>query len=75
MPGLIERAKGSQRYVVTDGGYKIALWLNRCQARILRPSLGEALDAFADTPLQEAIAKFDKFVEASFQAANVKTAA
>jgi hypothetical protein len=73
--GLIARAKGSHRYVVTDEGYKIVLWLSRCQARILRPSLGEALDAFADTPLHDAMARFDKFVEDYFQAANVKTAA
>jgi hypothetical protein len=73
--GLIERAKGSHRYVVTDEGYKIALWLSRCQARIFRPSLGQALDAFADTPLKEAMARFDKFVESYFQAAKVKTAA
>ena len=73
--GLIARAKGSHRYVVTDEGYKIALWISRCQARILRPSLGEALDAFADTPLHDAMARFDKFVEDYFQAANVNTAA
>ena len=73
--GLIEREKGSQRYLVTERGYKIALWLSRCQARIFRPSLGPALDAFGDSPVQEAISRFDKFVEQYFQAAKVKTAA
>jgi len=75
--GLIERVKGSQRYVVTERGYKIALWLSRCQARILRPSIGELLNPSAsyDSTLQEAIARFDNYVERYFQTANVKTAA
>lgn len=73
--GLIEREKGSHRYLVTDEGYKIALWLSRCQARILRPGLGEARDAFQDTPLRDAMSRFDQFVEGYFQDANVKTAA
>jgi len=75
--GLIERVPASHRYVVTDQGYKIALWLSRCQARILRPSLGELLNSSSsyDKTLQEAISRFDKFVEAYFEAANVKTAA
>ena len=68
--GLIEREKGSHRYLVTDQGYKIALWLSRCQARVLRPSLGEAFNLFEDTPLRDAISRFD-----GFQAANVKTTA
>lgn len=75
--GLIERVPTTHRYVVTEQGYQIALWLSRCQARVLRPSLGQLLNSSSthDKNLQEAILLFDKFVEQYFDAANVKTAA
>jgi hypothetical protein len=75
--GLIEREQGSQRYVVTERGYKIALWLSRCQARVLRKSLGELLNPLtcSDPKLHEAITRFDKTIAQYFENANVKTAA
>lgn len=75
--GLIDRVAESHRYVVTERGYRVALWLSRCQARVLRPSLGELLSSSScyDQTLQEAIVRFDEYVERHFQAAHVKTAA
>lgn len=75
--GLIERVDKSHSYNVTERGYRIALWLSRCQARILRPSLGQLLDnapCFDDT-LRSAIERFDKQVDKYFQAANIHSAA
>lgn len=75
--GLIEREKGTQRYVVTERGYKIALWLSRFQARVLRKSLGELLNPLAcsDPKLHEAITRFDKSLAEYFDNAKVKIAA
>jgi hypothetical protein len=62
---------------VTERGYKIALWLSRCQARVLRKSLGELLNPLtcSDPKLHEAITRFDKTIAQYFENANVKTAA
>ena len=75
--GLIERVKSSHRYVVTERGYRVALWLSRCQSRVLRPSLGEVLSSSTcyDQTLQEAISRFDQYVARYFQAAQLQTAA
>ena len=75
--GLIERVKSSHRYVVTERGYRVALWLSRCQSRVLRPSLGEVLSSSTcyDQTLKEAISRFDQYVARYFQAAQLKTAA
>jgi hypothetical protein len=74
--GLIERAPGSHRYVVTERGYRVALWLSRCQARVLRPSLGELLSSStcSNQTLDEALAQFDQTVEQYFQATHLQTA-
>jgi len=75
--GLIERVDQTHRYVVTDRGYRVALWMSRCQARVLRPSLGQLLCAPScfDQTLCEAIARFDKHVQRYFHAAHLRTAA
>ena len=74
--GLIQRAAGSHRYAVTERGYRVALWMSRCQARVLRRSLGDLLSSSSyDETLHDAIRRFDQHVERSFQTANVQTAA
>jgi hypothetical protein len=75
--GLIERVKSTHRYVVTERGYRVALWLSRCQSRVLRPSLGEVLSSSNcyDQTLKEAIERFDAYVVRYFQAAQLQTAA
>jgi len=75
--GMIERIAGSHRYVVTERGYRVSLWLSRCQARVLRPSLGEVLSSEPcfNQVLSHAIERFDKQVERYFDAANLRTAA
>jgi len=75
--GLIARVEGTHRYLVTERGYRVALWLSRCHARVLRPSLGEALQPSScyDQTLAEAIERFDKSVAHYFNAAQLRTAA
>lgn len=75
--GLIERIENTHRYAVTERGYRVALWLSRCQSRVLRPSLGELLSNAScfDETLQTALARFDKHVDQYFQAANLRHAA
>jgi hypothetical protein len=74
--GLVERVESTHRYVVTERGYRVALWLSRCQSRVLRPSLGEVLHASScyDDTLCEAIRRFDKYVARYFDAAQLKVA-
>lgn len=75
--GLIERIDKTHRYAVTERGHRVALWLSRCQARMLRPSLGQLLDNAPcfDETLRTAIERFDQSVERHFQAANLGRAA
>ena len=75
--GMIERVAGSHRYTVTERGYRIALWLSRCQARVLRPSLGQLLSPTScfDQDLFRAIERFDKYVARYFDAAHLRSAA
>ena len=74
--GLIQRVAGSHRYVVTERGHCVALWMSRCQARVLRPSLGELLHcSYDDDALRDAITRFDQEVERYFRTAHVETAA
>lgn len=74
--GLIEREAGTHRYVVTERGYRVALWLSRCQSRVLRPSLGEVLHSSScyDETLGTAIQRFDKSVARYLDAAHLKVA-
>jgi hypothetical protein len=74
---LIERVPDTHRYVVTERGYRLALWLSRCQARVLRPSLSEVLSSAScfDKRLADAFDRFDKQVARYFDAAHLRTAA
>jgi hypothetical protein len=49
--GLIERIPGTHRYTPTDHGFKIALFLTRAHARLVRPGLTQALDPHAPATL------------------------
>jgi hypothetical protein len=63
--GLIERIPRSHRYHVTDTGFRIALFLTRAHARLVRPGLAAALDSRppAPTPLAAALARLDQAVD------------
>ena len=75
--GLIERIEKSHRYTVTERGQRVALWLSRCQARLLRPSLGQLLDnaPCLNNTLGAAVARFDQHVQQTLQTANLNSAA
>ena len=75
--GLIQRIAGTNRYEVTERGYRIALWFQRCHARLMRPALGELLTDFAPTNpvLRDAIERFDKAVQRYVDDAKIGTAA
>jgi len=75
--GLIQRIAGTNRYEVTERGYRIALWFQRCHARLMRPALGELLTDFAPTNpvLRDAIERFDKAVQRYVNDAKIGTAA
>jgi hypothetical protein len=63
--GLIERREGKNLYIVTENGYRIALWLSRCHARLLRPSVAQTLspNSCFDQTLATAIQRFDKHID------------
>jgi hypothetical protein len=75
--GLIQRHDGKNSYFVTDHGYRIALWFSRCHARLLRPSIHQALspEHCFDQTLANAIAKFDKEVDRYLNNIKFSTAA
>jgi hypothetical protein len=59
--GLIERIPGSHRYRVTARGLRIALYLTRVHARLVRPGLTHLLDDHAvPTPLRRQLDRFDE---------------
>jgi hypothetical protein len=61
--GLIERQPKRHRYRVTDSGLRLALFLPRVWARILRPGLSTVMPdaALTDVPLRRA---FDRVEQA-----------
>jgi len=60
--GLIERIPGTHRYTVTDHGLRIAIFLTRVHARLIRPALAELLDTHSPpTPLRQ---RFDRLTDA-----------
>ena len=63
--GLIERVPRSHRYQVTESGFRIALFLTRAYARLLRPGMAVATDDTPPTPttLQAAIRHVDRAVD------------
>lgn len=61
--GLIERIAGSHRYQVTDHGLRIATFLTRVHARLVRPGLADLLDDSAlPTPIRRHLDRFDTAV-------------
>jgi hypothetical protein len=66
--GLVERLPKSHRYNVTDTGLRVAVFLSRAYARLLRPGLA-ALDAQAPGPpaLREAFDRLDVVITALWQ--------
>ena len=75
--GLIERQQHKSSYLVTERGYRIALWFSRCHARLLRPSLGQTLspESCADQTLARAIERFDKDLDRYLHKLKFATAA
>lgn len=75
--GLIQRDPGTNRYQVTERGYRVALWFQRCHARLFRPALGELLSETGsnDAVLCRAIERFDKDVARCLRDAKIRTAA
>ncbi len=63
--GLIERIPKSQRYHVTDSGFRTALFLTRAYNRLLRPGLAILVDTAPPSPttLQAAMRHVDRAVE------------
>lgn len=57
--GFIERQPGTRRYRVADQGLRVALFLTRSYARLIRPGLGNIArpELPPDTPLQRAFAQ------------------
>lgn len=79
--GLVHRREGTQRYVVTPYGWKIARLYARLDARVFRPALtaleGQSVDA--PTPkLAQALAKVDReldtLISLAFPAQKAKAA-
>ena len=75
--GLIERAAGSHRYLVTEKGLRVALWFTRCHARLFRPALGELFvpEAPDTSRLRRALDRFDQEVNRYIEKAKVPVAA
>ena len=63
--GLIERIPHSNRYQVTDFGFRSALFLTRAYTRLLRPGLAVVMDRQPPAPtlLDSALAHVDRAME------------
>jgi hypothetical protein len=67
--GFIERLPGTHRYQVTAAGARQAVFLYRACARLLRPGLGEAMDAHPDgSHLSRALSKLDAAIDRMWEA-------
>jgi len=74
--GLIERAPASHRYTLTEKGLRVAMWFTRCHARLFRPALGEIFTEFPEnSPLRQALTRFDEEVNRYIEKAKVPHAA
>ena len=65
--GMIERLPNTQRYHVTDAGFRAALFFTRAYNRLLRPGLAAALPSHraTSTRLKQAFDKIDTCLTAS----------
>jgi hypothetical protein len=62
--GPIERIPGTQRYRVTEGGWRIALFCTRTYSRILRPGLAQVVptEAQEDSGLRRQFDRLDQAI-------------
>ena len=62
--GLIERVPGKQRYRVTDGGWRTALFCTRVYNRVLRPGLAQVIpeEAHGDSALRKQFDQLDQAI-------------
>jgi hypothetical protein len=68
--GFIQRVPRSQRYRVTDFGFRAALFLLRSQARLLRPGLSVlgSRDPPSSAPLRNAVLSVEQAIDRLFAA-------
>ena len=62
--GLIERIRGTQRYRVTDSGWRTALSCTRVYNRVLRPGLAQVIpeEAQEDSALRKQFDQLDQAI-------------
>jgi hypothetical protein len=67
--GIIERIPKTQRYRVTDSGWRTVLFCTRCYSRILRPGLARIIpeEAVDDSPLRRRFDELDAAIERFLQ--------
>jgi hypothetical protein len=63
--GLIERVVGSQRYRVTQFGFKVALFLTRSYNRLLRPGMALLVESGPPAPsaIRSAVDRLDQAID------------
>lgn len=69
--GLIERIPKTHRYLVTDLGFRAALFLSRSYARLLRPGLANLVpdcEPPAPVPLRRAFETVDREIQKAWEA-------
>lgn len=69
--GLIEQIPKTRRYVVTDLGFRAALFISRCYSRLLRPGLADLApncEPPASVPLRRAFEQVDRAIEEGWEA-------
>ena len=65
--GIIERVTGKHRYRLTDTGWRIALFLTRSYARLLRPGLAEVLPENWEGDLRRSVDRLDQEIQHRLQ--------
>jgi hypothetical protein len=65
--GIIERVSGKHRYRMTNIGWRTALFLTRCYARLLRPGLAEVLPENWDGNLRRSVDRLDQEIQRRLQ--------
>jgi hypothetical protein len=72
--GLIERVPKTRRYLVTDMGFRAALFLSRTYARLLRPGLASLVpdqQPPASVPLRRAFERVDTVIQQAWEAQQI----